>query len=170
MANGKTHDKFSLFIGAICTGILLGLERSINLVLAFTAGWLFATLIFSPDTDVMPKKRTHVLRFILYPYSIMFKHRGISHMIFWGTLSRILYGVVFFGVMTFILNKMGYIEQSAEKYMASLWKFLKNFDYSEEKYKLIVWPYIGMLLADLCHIFLDQITDFRNRFLRKMRF
>ena len=170
MASGKTHDKFSLFIGAICTGILLGLEKSFALVMAFSAGWVFATLIFSPDTDLMPKKRAHLLRFVLYPYSLVFKHRGISHMIFIGTLSRVLYGLVIFGLITYVLHGLGHIHLSPERYFNSIWNYLKEFDYSQERYKLMVWPYVGMFLADLCHIFLDQLTDFKNKLYRKLRF
>lgn len=163
MAKGKTHDRFSLLIGSVCTGILLGFERSWHLVLAFSAGWLFATLIFSPDTDIMPKKRAGVLRYVLYPYSLIFKHRGVSHMIFFGTLSRVLYGLLVFIILVYILNGLGHIDFSTGDFVTILKDFIRNFDYSKDQYKLVIWPYIGMFLADLTHIFLDHLTSLRKR-------
>lgn len=166
MASGKFHDKINLGTGAILTGCLIGLERSFPVVISFVAGWLFATLVFSPDTDVMPKKRTGVLQFLLYPYSILFKHRGVSHMILVGTLIRILYGVIIFGLMLFVLNGMGYVSFSASDFFSFVLKFVSNFDYHLIEYKIFVWLFVGMVGADLCHILFDKLTSFVRKILR----
>ena len=166
MASGKLHDKVNLGTGAILTGLLIGLERSFPVVLSFVVGWLFATLIFSPDTDVMPKKRTGILQFFLYPYSILFKHRGLSHMILVGTLIRILYGVFIFGLLLFILNGMGYVSFGATEFFSFVLKFMSNFNYQLIQYKIFVWLFAGMVGADICHICMDRLSSFVCKILR----
>ncbi len=166
MASGKFHDKVNLGTGAILTGLLIGLERSVPVVVSFVIGWLFATLIFSPDTDVMPKKRSGVLQFFLYPYSILFKHRGVSHMIFVGTLVRVLYGLIVMTIMLFVLNGMGYITFGASHFLSGVLSYFSNFDYHLIQYKIFVWLFVGMAGADLCHIFFDKITSFFKKILR----
>ena len=168
MSSGKFHDKVNLFTGAILSGALIGFERSWIIVIPFIVGWLVATLIFSPDTDIMPKKRTSFLQFFLYPYSILFKHRGLSHSILLGTALRIIYGIVMLGVMIFVLSKMGYIQFSGEDYLEFLWKYVLNWNVKEKSYKMISWYFIGMFLADIHHYFIDLSTSFLKKIKRKI--
>lgn len=169
MALGKTHDKVNLFFGSIFAGLLIGIEQSWPVVLSMVCGWLLATLVFSPDTDLMPKKRARFLRFFLYPYSLLFRHRGISHSLFLGTLTRIVYGIATFGMLVFILNKMGYIKLSADNFFKGLWIYFRNYDYSIESYKMVSWFFGGMFIADFCHVMLDKISDMFTRFKRIFR-
>ena len=166
MASGKLHDKVNLGTGAVLTGLLVGLERSLPVVISFVVGWLFATLIFSPDTDIMPKKRAGLLRFFLYPYSILFKHRGVSHMLLVGTLVRIVYGFVVFSTMLFVLNGMGYVQFGAPDFFQFVLSYFLNFDYSLIHYKIFVWLFVGMVGADLCHILFDKLSSFVRKILR----
>jgi len=166
MASGKFHDKVNLGTGAVITGLLIGYERSLPVVVSFVIGWLFATLIFSPDTDVMPKKRTGVLQFFLYPYSILFKHRGVSHIILVGTLIRIVYGLVMFGLMLFVLNGMGYVSFGVADFFDFVLGYFTNFNYKLIQYKIFVWLFVGMAGADLCHIFFDKLTSFVKKLIR----
>lgn len=166
MSKGRFHDKANLFTGAILTGILVGLERSWFIVIPFVAGYLLATLIFSPDTDVMPKKRTALLQFVLYPYSILFKHRGLSHSILFGTLLRFIYGLVIFGIMIFVLGKMGYIEYQGEDYLKFLKNYIQNWDFNILSYKMVTWLFIGMFMADIHHYFVDGISSFWKKLKR----
>ena len=159
MARGKGHDRFNLLVGAVLVGLLLGLSNPLILVSCFAMGWLVATLVFSPDSDVMPKKRTGVLAFFLYPYAIFFKHRGISHSLFFGTLTRVFYVLMVFGLMIFVLNRMGYLVFGAMGYWQGIWAFIKGYDYSLVSYKMITWLYLGMFLADLAHILLDRLIS-----------
>lgn len=166
MAKGKTHDGFNLLFGMIATGALIGLGSHFIVWIPFLFGWLFATLIFSPDTDVMPKKRTGVLQFFLYPYSILFKHRGLSHGIITGTLTRVTYGVIVGGILVFVLAKMGYIDFTPGSYWQSLWLFIKGYDYDVPAYRSVTWLYLGLAGADLCHISLDKISSIFGRLRR----
>lgn len=147
----------------VATGCLIGLERDVFTWLPLLFGWLFATLIFSPDTDLMPKKRSGVLQFFLYPYSILFKHRGLSHGLITGTISRILYAIVVGGLLVFILSKMGHVDFTAQGYWLGLWHFAQDYDYSLPGYRALTWLYLGMAGADACHILLDWFWGLLGR-------
>lgn len=168
MARGKTHDRINLIIGSVFTGALIGLERNYLVVAGFVAGFLLSTLVVSPDLDIGPKKRTRWLQFFLYPYSIFFRHRGHSHSILFGTLTRVLYGILVFFAIVFILSKMGYIPIGAKDFFHIALDFLLSYDYSLVSYKFLTWTYLGMFLADLLHIFIDRISSAWGRFRRKL--
>ncbi|OFZ45741.1 MAG: hypothetical protein A2381_14930 [Bdellovibrionales bacterium RIFOXYB1_FULL_37_110] len=159
MSSGKHHDRLNLLVGMISAGALLGFTLNGALVFFYLAGWLFSTLLFSPDTDVAPKKRTGLLQFMLYPYSILFKHRGLSHSFLLGTLTRLVYGIVGFGILIFIFYKLGYVSISLSNYGNFLWHLIQKFDYNVPLYKYLVWFYSGMFLADLCHILMDRLSS-----------
>lgn len=166
MALGKTHDGVNLFVGMVLTGLLIGLGFDWFTWLLFLFGWLFSTLVFSPDTDVMPKKRSGVLQFFLYPYSILFKHRGVSHGIIFGTLSRVIYGIVLGGLVVFVLSKMGYLDLEAQTYWQRVFEFFREYDYHLPIYRSVTWLYIGLTFADACHIFVDKLSSFFSKMRR----
>ncbi len=170
MAKGKSHDRFNLIIGSILTGSMLGFGLSAYIWAPFSIAWLFSTLFFSPDIDIMPKKRSGVLAFFIFPYSIIMKHRGISHHPLWGTISRIAYGIIFFTLITFILKRMGYINFTEEDFIKNLISFFYNYDYKLVEYKIISWFFAGLFLADLGHIFLDRLTSALRRIWKKITF
>ena len=164
MAKGKWHDRFNLFTGAVITGGMMGLEVSAEVVVAFTAGWLFSTLIFGPDTDITPKRRSQILRYFLYPYSFFFQHRGISHHFFWGTVTRNLYLLVllifFINIFVYLANLVG-INLSVMDFLIQLKPHLKALFSSES---LIFWKaffslFLGQWLSDLMHLFMDKLAD-----------
>jgi uncharacterized metal-binding protein len=163
MSSGKFHDKINLITGSVLTGVLIGFERSVEIVSAFVIGWLLATLIFSPDTDIMPKKRTGPLQFLLYPYSILFKHRGVSHSFLLGTIIRVLYGIVLFGIILFVLSRMKLITYSDQDYLLFMKNFILNWDFSLLSYKIVTWFFLGMFLADCHHYCVDKVTSFSKK-------
>jgi len=163
MALGKTHDLFNLLVCAIFVGLFIGIGIDIALTFSFILGWLLATFIFSPDTDIMPKKRTRILQFFLYPYSILFKHRGISHMLFVGTVTRVLYLILVIGALIFIFDKMKYSNYSLMNYFQSIVDFIGQFDYKMRSHRIVIWFFSGMILADASHIFLDKISSYKNK-------
>lgn len=159
MANGKTHDRVNLIVGTVSSGVLLGLGQNPYVTGSFAFGWLVSTLIFSPDSDLMPKARTGPLRFFLYPYSVFFKHRGLSHSFLFGTLTRFIYGFVMLGLLTYVLNEMGKISVSPEDYFKFLYSWFGNFNYDLVQYQMLSWLFGGAFLADLCHVFTDVISS-----------
>jgi uncharacterized metal-binding protein len=156
MSNGKGHDRFNLLFGAVACGVILGVTQDLILALIFGAGVVIATLFFSPDTDIMPKKRAHIFRFFLFPYSIIFKHRGISHSFWVGTLTRVLYGIIFTGIIIFVMNKMGVVSFDSANYFTGILHFFLDFNYQLLPYKILTWFFAGLFFADSCHLFLDR--------------
>lgn len=159
MAKGKNHDRWNLLIGGVLSGALLGVTLKWPLFIAFNLGWMLSTFILSPDLDTMPKKRAGILRFFLYPYSLLFKHRGLSHSVLFGTLTRVFYGVLAFFLCIFVLYKMQYISLNPQHLGKSLWIYLLNYDLKQTSYLILTWVFIGMLGADLSHIFLDKVSS-----------
>ncbi len=166
MALGKTHDGINLFIGMVATGLLIGIGLDYFSWPLFLFGWLFSTLIFSPDTDLMPKKRSGPLQFVLYPYSILFKHRGVSHGLLFGTLTRVIYGIVLGGLLVFVLSKMGYLDLEARTYWQRLFEFFSEYNYQLPVYRSVTWLYIGLAFADACHIIVDKLSSLFSKIRR----
>ncbi len=163
MSNGKTHDRFSLGVGSVSIITLFLWGVAPLYILSFFVGWLFATLIFSPDTDILPRKNLKIIKLLLFPYSIFFKHRGLSHGIITGTISRLIYLMIVFTIIIFITHKMGYLNFGVESFLTYTHSYISNFDLSQPAYRYPTWFLIGHFLADLCHILLDRISTFFRR-------
>lgn len=158
MAKGIWHDRFNFIMLFVALFFLIPLGIHYQYLILFTSGWLFSTLLFGPDTDIMPKKRTWILGIFLYPYSLFHKHRGISHSLLWGTILRILYSVIIFFIMVYVLNEMGRINLSPEDSANFIKVYIQGFNFQEPQYLLMIWTFIGMWLADLCHLTLDKLS------------
>lgn len=167
MSDGKTHDRVGLIAGIICSVTAFALF-SFPIAIPFFVGWLIALFIFSPDSDLMPKKRTGILAFFLYPYSILFKHRGLSHSLLLGTLSRVVYIIITFLIILFILSKMGYVEFNFSNFYTELVHFVSNFSVSNPIYQVLCSFYAGMFGADLVHIILDTLSSFLAKLKREV--
>lgn len=159
MALGKTHDRINLIMGTLICGVLIGFGQDPYVTGSFAFGWLVSTLIFSPDSDLMPKARTGPLRFFLYPYSVFFKHRGLSHSFLFGTVTRFVYGILMLGLLTYVLYEMDKIKFSPKDYFSFLYYWLRAFNYDYLQYQMLAWLFGGAFLADLCHIFTDVISS-----------
>lgn len=164
MALGKYHDTFNLVCGAVLTGTMLGFGVDTLVTVAFSAGWLFSTLIFGPDSDLGAKRRSLILRYFLWPYSFFFRHRGISHHFFWGTLSRNLYLLILLIIVIKFFLYLAYnfsFETSVINFVQSLVPPLA-FWFSKEGlvfWKFTFFLFLGQWLSDLSHLFLDKLAD-----------
>lgn len=104
MADGRTH-----FIANVVSGTAMTLAA--HRLLDDPQAWTYVALgsmigaIITPDLD--QEGRTHtenllrripVVGFVFqvswYPYAILFRHRGASHTLLFGTLSRVLYSIL----------------------------------------------------------------------------
>ncbi len=164
MALGRYHDTFNLFLGAIITGAMLGVEVETLATVAFSTGWLFSTLIMGPDIDITAKKRTLILRYFLLPYSFFFRHRGISHHFFWGTVSRNVYLLLILIIlMTLTLYIAGHLDtdlsvvDTFKTYLPPMtfWHSPRG----EKFLEFCIFALFGQWLSDLGHLFLDKIAD-----------
>jgi len=158
MSLGKGHYSFNSFIG-ILIFIILTISLSPIISLSFFFGFMFSTLFFSPDLDLGPRKKWGLAGIILYPYSIFFKHRGLSHSFIFGTLSRIIYALFSLCLLVLLLNKLEIITFSSKSYIDNTFTFLKNFNYNLLEYKITVWTFLGMFTADALHILLDKMSS-----------
>lgn len=164
MALGRYHDTFNLAFGAVLSGAMIGFGVETMITVAFSAGWLFSTLIFGPDSDLTVKRRTQILRYFLWPYSFFFRHRGISHHFFWGTVSRNLYLLILLiAIMKLILYLAGlfHVETSVMDGVRALLPPLK-FWFSKVGslfWKFSFFLFLGQWLSDLAHLLLDKVAD-----------
>ena len=165
MSDGKTHDRIGLFAGVVCF-VNIDLFLGWKLGVPFILGWLLALFIFSPDTDLMPRKRIGILAFFLYPYSLFFKHRGVSHSIILGTLSRVIYILLTLLLLILILSKMGYIEFNFSIFVFALKSFVLDFSLDKPIYQMITSFYMGMFGADAVHVILDILSSFTKKLKR----
>lgn len=163
MPLGATHDRLNLFVGGVCVGFLIGTKLENPSLLSFMSGWFLSTFIFSPDTDLGPKKRTSFLRYFLYPYSLLFKHRGMSHGIFLGTLTRVLYGLGLIFLLFSLAHQLGHHQTDTVGSFHDFKNYVQNYDYDKLSYRILTWFFIGMYLADLSHVLLDRIVSFVKR-------
>lgn len=92
MPDGQNHDIINIAVLIVVLGasfyLLLWNEKivysrylDLHTILIFSLSYLFATFFLSPDLDIdsKPYKRWGILRFLWWPYKVIFKHRGFSH-------------------------------------------------------------------------------------------
>ncbi len=95
MPSGKTHLRIELFLLPVFVTIFyLLIDVSPTAVALFAGAYLFSSLMLSPDLDLrhnQARRRWGLLGFVWIPYTKIFKHRGISHSILFGTLTRLGY-------------------------------------------------------------------------------
>jgi uncharacterized metal-binding protein len=148
MSNYKGHCAFNVFFAlpALVAFQFYFLHPQPLLVGTFIATFVYTTLFMNPDLDLVHRIKLTSLRGIFSlpfrAYSTLFKHRGISHSFFLGSLTRIawLSGV---GLLLFYLTY---------KTLPSMASFL--FFWQRNK-PLLLYGFAGICLADWCHLLLD---------------
>jgi len=94
MPSGRVHLALELGLlpGWVAAGAWLGVaERTLT---AFALSYTCASLLLSPDLDLArsaPARRWGPLRPLWAPYALLFRHRGLSHSLLLGPLTRLLY-------------------------------------------------------------------------------
>jgi uncharacterized metal-binding protein len=100
MPSGKTHLRIELFVLPLCVALLFAAESykvitvSWEEMAIFAGAYLFSSLMLSPDLDLRhnrSRRRWGPLGFLWIPYTKIFKHRGVSHSLIFGTLTRLGY-------------------------------------------------------------------------------
>jgi uncharacterized metal-binding protein len=113
-----------------------------GLVLAFGAGFLFGTLLVTPDLDLHfndARRRWGGLRFIWAPYVALSKHRGMSHSYALGPLIRLLYlAVLVVPLVLLALHMVGPV-----RFAVPAWVFLLAF--------------AGYLVSQWLHLLCDRV-------------
>lgn len=166
MALGKTHDFINLILGGFLSGAIFFSLNSLLGTVFFLLGWLFSTFIFGPDTDIVPKKRAWIFRVFLYPYSWISKHRGISHHILLGTITRFLYLLIIGAIVVSIINSFFYQGLTLANYGKALISFFRDFNLDRPLYKGLTWFYIGVFLADFSHVLVDHLSSYLKKLIK----
>lgn len=163
MALGRSHDKLNLFFGAILMGVLINFNQNLEELSLFALGFVFSTFFFSPDLDIGPKKRAKWLGLFLYPYSFFFKHRGMSHSILLGTLTRVTYLILIFFFVYLIFFRMGDVTKHPLDIFYGFKNFLINYNLEQRVYRNLTYLFGGMFVADIFHILVDKVSSLLKR-------
>jgi uncharacterized metal-binding protein len=111
MPSGKTHTAVELLLGpGLAAGYYALLHPGVPELAVFSGAYLFSSLLLSPDLDLhknLARRRWGPLGFIWAPYSKLFKHRGISHSLVLGPLTRLVYLGIGFGAVLLGLSYVG---------------------------------------------------------------
>lgn len=134
MPNYKAHVAVNVAVGLPL--VLAALKYTVSFtpteLFGFSAAFLYGTLFLHPDMDIAYKTKLlswkGLLTLPFRPYSLLFRHRGISHMPVIGTLTRVLW---LWGL---------------------LWLF---FGWITPDWVPLWFVLGGLATADLCHILLD---------------
>ena len=108
MSSYKQHTRFNLFIALpiLLIGVAYFIHPHRYLMITFAASFAYATLFMNPDLDLANQIRLLSLRGILSlpfrSYARCFSHRGLSHHIIFGSLTRILWLSGWFALIFFI--------------------------------------------------------------------
>lgn len=150
MPNYKTHVKVNciFFLPIWCLVLYFLFDSSFGSLATISFAFAYATFFMNPDMDLQHSYKLSSIRGLLsipfLGYSRVFKHRGISHHPILGTLTRILW-MTGFGVLILGFHK---------PFLHSLTDVYQLIKSNQE---LFLNVFLGILLADISHIFLDWI-------------
>ena len=132
------------------------------------AGFLFSTFFLNPDIDLYyskPTQRWGLLKYFIQPYSLMFKHRKLSHSLWFGSLTRIFFllsasvllYILFLFVQNMIFDSHSFFKNISES-IDSLFESTPDIGYHLMKdYPFYISAALGIFLSDTIHIFTDRI-------------
>lgn len=150
MPSGKVHLAFELVALPLWTfgGVFLGVEW--DELVVFTAAYAGASLLLSPDLDLADSdvtRRWGLLRLLWWPYTKFFRHRGLSHSIVFGPLTRVLY----LGFLAACIWGASYLALG----LRVGWKLPPA--------KSVGAFFAGIYLSNLLHVFLDKLVSIFRR-------
>lgn len=165
MPSGRTHDRITLWTLPLVGGVTWLITRNSTLTLLACAGFLFGGLMFGPDLDVysVQYQRWGWLRWIWNPYQGSLRHRSpLSHSPITGTVVRVLYLLVWVGVVWFIglalVNQVGQLGWTWGDIVRAMQRsLLKHW---------VHWLAIatGLEMGALSHYVADGVVSTRKRF------
>ncbi len=146
MAQYKTHTTFNVFIAfpLLLWGVSHFFKPSNNSLIFFSICFIYATFFMNPDMDLANKIKLFSIKgFLTLPfrgYSLIFKHRGISHWFIIGSITRIIWLSAFLYLILYLLDK----PLLHKKEFISILKT----DY-------FLYGFFAIIIADFCHLILD---------------
>lgn len=155
MALYKTHAKLNILIAlpivlGICNYLL---QTDPKLLFVFSGAFVYGTLYMNPDLDLVHSIKLFSIRGLLTlpfrGYSKIFRHRGLSHSLFFGTATRLGYLALVIFLFSYFIIKMPFLHLDAYKY------------YQNSKL-LFFYGFLGLFLADAFHLLVDVLTPKRR--------
>ncbi len=149
MALYKGHVKFNLLIALplLLAGIYFCIKPTYPFIVTFGVVFTYCTLFMNPDLDLANQIRLFSIRGLLTlpfrSYAKLFSHRGLSHNLLLGSLTRILW-LSGWALLGFVI----YFKAFPTK------KSLLSLYYSYQPY--IFYGLAAICLADWCHLLLDR--------------
>ena len=150
----KGHARFNLFLALpiLIGGIHYFFDPTKYELFTFASVFTYCTLFMNPDLDMADQIKLISIRGVLTipfrSYAKFFSHRGISHNLILGSLSRIIWILGWTIVVFFLLYK-------TLPTKATILKFYFHYE------TYIRYSLAGICLADWCHLLLDR-KEFRN--------
>ncbi|ACO04585.1 MAG TPA: hypothetical protein DEP48_09015 [Persephonella sp.] len=161
MASGRTHEIINLLF-------LPGAVYYLNPVSfeGFISGYIIGTFFLSPDNDIYhskPNRRWGFLRFVWYPYTKIFSHRGISHIPVIGTATKIVYLSLVSLILIYIfIFSLKYAFPDLDIQILDRFRDVDIYSFLSGSF---VFSFIfGIFLAEMVHIFTDFVYSTLKRF------
>jgi uncharacterized metal-binding protein len=145
MPSGIRHLQVELFLLPPFTIGFYFLTTDLKDTALFGVFYLLSSIFLSPDLDMkksIPKRRWGPLGFIWFPYSLVFKHRGISHSLLWGPLTRLLYIGFLLALLSLPLIK------------------LDDFSVNVEALSAVI---LGIYIPNVLHVLYDRLSSRMKR-------
>lgn len=146
MPSGTRHLQLELIF---LPGFLAGLHfmnADWSSLIVFGLSYLFSSLMLSPDLDLRSnsaRRRWGILGFIWIPYTKLFKHRGLSHNLLFGPLTRVGYLLLFVTLIMYGLSYLG---------------VRTNIPLHFDK-ELLVMIALGLYLPNFLHVLYDKLDS-----------
>jgi uncharacterized metal-binding protein len=158
MPRGKVHFAIEATVGIVIGAALLHPKvqqalppwAAYSVVLSFCGGYLFSLFWISPDLDLARNKtrqRWGVFGMIWTPYDWIFRHRGLSHSVVFGTLTRLIYLFLILILPVLILQVYFGVLPAGAVHPTQLFGVLPE---------LIAFV-VGCYLPDLLHVAADKV-------------
>ena len=177
MPNYIAHTVINMSAGAAAAYVLKtqSLIDTNSLVLS-GAAFTFATLFLSPDLDLNysnPARNWGPLRILWWPYSLFFKHRGLSHSIVFSSFTRLSYLALILCLCTYgffsatswasgvhlnqaLIDSASYTQNS----------ILSHFSWRNRYSRELIIILTAIFSADICHILADKTFSAAKAFIR----
>jgi uncharacterized metal-binding protein len=166
MPSGKAHLRIELVLLPIALAAfghwispLLGERYRWHGIVLFGLAYLFSSLLLSPDLDLRhnrTRNRWGVLGFVWIPYTWVFKHRGLSHSLILGPLTRLAY----LGLVGTVAALSFWV---VERFLVSAdWKF-PQIDIDAYTYYWLAILIGGLWIPNMIHILVDRVHSALRR-------
>jgi len=165
----KQHCITNLSIGILFTACLSMIDCTRNIIpWVFASSYVLSTFLLSPDLDLhhsSPTQNWGFLKMIWWPYSKLFKHRGLSHAPLLGTGSRLLYlcTLACLCALIYDLGKSVHEISWSSAQMLGTTRMEEFFSLFKRHENQCISFLAGTAASDLSHLFLDAVSSFLKR-------